>query len=157
MHILLQETTRQVLGSLEKELKLRTKASWAPCFCTILLLCICTEELQVAVDGFAVHTVLNKDRIPPISRETGIQVSRKLEHLLYADCANLFHSIYRSRKPKTGQRYEQGFNPIRDGLEANEDEGLTPEMRNLVEDIRDILAIEGRTLPCSPTKMYCFS
>jgi hypothetical protein len=48
MFVLLKETTRRVLENLEKELRSRTRASWAPCFCVILILCICAEELQVA-------------------------------------------------------------------------------------------------------------
>jgi hypothetical protein len=157
MLVLLQETTRQVLEDLEKELKSRTKASWAPCFCVISILCICAEELQVAVDGFAVHQMLNKDRTNPMSREDGVEISRRLDDLLYRDCANLFHAIYKSRRPKSGQRNERGFNPIRDGVDVDEEEGLTQAMHDLLEEIREILANHGILHPCSRNQMYCFS
>jgi hypothetical protein len=157
MLVLLQETTRQVLESLEKELRSRTKVSWAPCFCVILILCICAEELQVAVDGFTVHKILSKDRMNRISREDGVEISRRLDDLLYRDCANLFHGIHRSRRPKTGQRYEHSFNPIRDGVHVNEEEGLTQAMHDLVEEIREILAIHSIINPCSRNQIYCFN
>jgi hypothetical protein len=95
------------------------------------------------VDGFAVHQMLNKDRTNPIFREDGVEISRRLDDLLYRDCANLFHSIHRSHRPKAGQRYEHGFNPIRDGVDVDEEEGLTQAVHDLVEEIREILDIHG--------------
>lgn len=144
MYLLMQETTREVLGGLEKLLKRRTKASWAPCFCTLLILCICAEELQVAVDGFALHKITRNDKTNFISREDGVETSRKLDDLLYGDCKTLFHGIYKSHKPKQGQRAEQLFNPIRDGMKVDGEEGMTPAMNDLVEDIVKVLDIHGK-------------
>jgi hypothetical protein len=144
MHLLLQEITRDVLRDLEKELRTRSKASWAPCFCTILLLSICAEEVQASVDGFAVHSSRGKAGKRAISRGDGIEISRRLDDLLFADCKVLFHSIYRSGKGSFGQKNETGFNPVRDEFQIDERKGLTQEMCDLVEDIQGILDIHGK-------------
>lgn len=144
MHLLLQETTRDVLDRLERELKTRTKASWAPCFCTILILCISIEELQIAVHGFAVHKATRKSKTNCFSRASGFETSRKLDELLYNDCKTLFHAIYNSHKSKSGLRNEKGgFNPIRDAYDVNENEGITQAMHDLVGEVHELLGDSG--------------
>ncbi|KAF4627341.1 hypothetical protein G7Y89_g10813 [Cudoniella acicularis] len=144
MHSLLRETTEEVLAELEKELKTKyKKASWAPCLCTILILCMCTESLQVAVDGFAVHLMNSGQDTKCMSRAAGLDLSRRLDELLLADCKALFHGIHKSHKLRAGQKSERGFNPIRDGFDINEMEGLTQEMHDLVEDVHEILGMYG--------------
>ena len=135
MHQLLRETTKEVLEDLDRELRGRTKQSWAPCFCCILILCICTEEIQIAVDGFAVH---NQPKQDSMSRKTGAEISRKLVDELIMVCKYFFHEIYRTSKG--GTRYSKGgFNPLRYGFDIDEKEGLTPAMHDLVEDIRRVI------------------
>jgi hypothetical protein len=144
MHLLLQDITQDVLRDLEKDLRTRSKASWASCLCTILLLCICAEEVQASIDGFAVRSSKRRANEHAISREDGIGIARKLDDLLFADCKLLFHSIYRSGKGKFSQKSERGFNPIRDEFQIDVSKGLTQEMCNLVEDIQEILDIHGK-------------
>src|SRR5580700_2173690 len=55
MYRLLHEVTRDVFERLEKELRTRTKGSWATSFCVILILSSCVEAVQVAADGFVLH------------------------------------------------------------------------------------------------------
>jgi len=144
MHSLLRDLTQDVLRDLEKKLMKRTEASWAPCFCTILILCICVEEVQASIDGFAVHSSKKKAGEGAISREDSIGISRRLDDLLFADCKVLFHGIYRSGKGSSGQKNETVFNPIRFEVQIDESKGLTQEMCDLVEDIRDILDVHGK-------------
>jgi hypothetical protein len=143
MHSLLRDLTQDVLQDLEKKLRRRNEASWAPCLCTILILCICIEEVQASIDGFALHSNRKKVGEGAISREDGIGISRRLDDLLFADCKVLFHGIYRSGKGSFGQKNERGFNPIRDEFQIDESKGLTQEMYDLVEDIQGILDIHG--------------
>jgi hypothetical protein len=146
MHLLLQDITRDVLRELERELRTKAKSSWAPCFCTILLLCICAEEVQASIDGFAVYSARGRANGRVMSRKEGIGISRKLDDLLFAHCKSLFHDIYKSCKGNFGQenRNELGFNPIRDELRIDKSKGLTQEMCNLVDDIDKIFSIHGK-------------
>jgi hypothetical protein len=146
MHSLLQETTREVLDALEKELKTRSKASWAPCFRTIAILCICIEELQVAIDGFVVQKITQKRESKCTSREDAHDIARKLDDLFYTDCKTLFHDIYRSCRTKKGRKYEQSFNPIRDGVKVDQDEGNLLGLQALIGDIHEILGTYGIVL-----------
>jgi hypothetical protein len=144
MHLVLQDTTRDVLDRLERELKTRTKESWAPCFCTILILCICIEELQIAVDGFAVHQATRRSKTNGFSRASGFETSRRLDDLLYNNCKTLFHAIHNSYKSRAGRRNEKGgFNPIRDTYDVNEKDGVTQAMHDLVGEVHEILGDSG--------------
>jgi hypothetical protein len=143
MHLLLHDLTRDVLEDLEKALRTKSKASWAPCLCTILLLCMCAEEVQASFHGFAVHSSKGKGG-SAISHEDGIEISRKLENLLFADCKVLFHYIYKSGKKSFGRKNERGFNPILDGFQVDESKGLTQEMYDLADEIHEILRIHGK-------------
>jgi hypothetical protein len=134
----------RVLDRLERELKTRTKESWAPCFCTILILCICIEELQIAADGFAVHKAIRRSKTNGFSRASAFETSRRLDGLLYSNCKTRFHAIHNSRKSRARRRNEKGgFNPIRDSYDVNEKEGAAQGMHNLVGEIHEILGDSG--------------
>jgi hypothetical protein len=149
MNTLLYEITREVLEGLEKELRTRTKASWATSFCVILILCICMEAVQVDTDGYIVQNIVNgKARgNRAMTRDAAIDVCRSLDDLPFKHCTDLFHGIYRTRKPKTGHRNERGFNPIRDGVDLDEKEGLNSATVQLVDDIRRIMIDYGGIVP----------
>src|SRR5208282_4174347 len=80
MKLLSEELTQDVLTGLDWELKQKNPQSWALCLCTRLILCICVEELQVAVDGFVYFMISHggaKD--PKYVRECGAQICKRLE------------------------------------------------------------------------------
>ena len=140
MYEILQELTRDVLEGLEKELRTRSKASWAATFCVILILSICVEAVQVATDAFIVQALIKgADTIGKATRDTGIEISRSLDDLLFKHYTELFHLIYRTSRPKHGHRNERGFNPIRDGVDIDEKEGINNSTEHLVNDIRKII------------------
>lgn len=149
MNTLLRDITREVLEGLEKELRTRTKASWATCFCVILILCICIEAVQVDTDCYIVQNIVNgKARANrAMTRGAVIEICRSLDDLPFKHCTDLFHGIYRTRKPKTGHRNERGFNPIRDGVDLDEKEGLNGATVQLVDDIRKIMIDYGDGVP----------
>jgi len=132
MQMLLHEMTREVLEGLEKELRTRVRASWPTAFCVILVLCLCIEMVQVATDGFVVHTQRHEGGDSVLLRETGIEICRSLDGRPYNGWANLFHAVHRSHKK------QRGFNPIRDGLGVDEKEGLDQAALNLVNEIHQI-------------------
>ena len=142
MQLILSETTRKVLHDLEKQLRLRSKAAWVPCFSCVILLCICIEEIIIAIDGFVLHK--NTDNhVPTFNESDMMQSIRRLEDF-FIDLKTLFHEIYRSAKDRTGPKNERAFNPVRDGIDVDEAEDLTEDMRTLVKDIHRTLDTCGK-------------
>jgi hypothetical protein len=133
---LLHEVTAEVLEGLEKELRSRTRSSWAMSFCIILVLSMYAEMVQVVTDVRLVRQILEGSSV---SRDISIETCRILDDLPIAQCSEIFHAVYHTSKPIRGPRNERGFNPIRDGLEVDAEEGINQDMADLVEQIRDIV------------------
>lgn len=140
MHALRERLMREVLEELEKELRTRSKAVWAPCFCVALILCMCVEEAQIAMDAFAMHTrALGAMQDAP-SSQTTIESCRKLDDLLFNHLLDLFHGVYKTHQTSKPQRSCRVYNPIRDGPETNIKEGLDQKSADLVSEFRGIIA-----------------
>lgn len=136
MHGWLCDMTAKVLEGLDAALApmlQRTKAAWADHFCTVLILCICIEAVQVASDGH-VMAALRKDPVSPLNRVT---TCRELDEGAYTHFTDLFHTFYKTQKK---------VNPIRDGLKANESDGITQQMEDLVLEIKDIMKRHGKQI-----------
>ena len=143
MHALRQQLMREVLKELEKELRAGSKAVWAPCFCVALILCMCVEEAQIAMDAFAMHTrVLGSEQDSPSSQAT-IESCRKLDDLLYSHLIELFHGVYKTHQTSKSHNSGRVYNPIRDGPEIDVKEGLDQEAADLVFEFRHIIADHG--------------
>jgi hypothetical protein len=147
MHDLLQSTTRDVLEDLETELRARKRASWPTTFCVILILCLCIEAVQVATDVFVVYTKLREGEGSTMQRETAMRIARELDDRPYSHWTTLFHAIYRSHKTPNKQRAENAFNPIRDGLQIDNEYGLEEKEVRLVEEIRQLISEYGKSRP----------
>ncbi|KAF8853562.1 hypothetical protein BDZ45DRAFT_76216 [Acephala macrosclerotiorum] len=140
MHALREGLMREVLEELERDLKTKSKALWAPCFCVTLILCMCVEEAQIAMDAFAMHTrVLGAVQDAPAS-ETTIESCRKLDDLLFNHLLELFHGVYRSHQASKPNSNCRVYNPIRDGPETDIKEGLDQKSADLVSEFRNIIA-----------------
>jgi len=116
MHKLHRETTKEVLEGLEKSMRQRTKDSWGPSFCSILLLCLCIEGLQTAADSFVISDIMKSEFEGVQSeydRSQSFDVCQALEELPFHQCTRLFHDIYRSHKESNGGSREGGLNPFR--------------------------------------------
>lgn len=144
MHVLQRELTLKVLKGLERELKTRSKSSWAISFCVILILSMCMEAVQVAVDGFLVQKMLETDgtNTLPVSRDDGFDISRRLDDLPFEDCREIFHMIYKSNN-------ERGFNPIRDGIHVDKLQGIDEDTVQLVNEIGRIMRDHRKYITCS--------
>lgn len=125
MYSLIRETYLDVLEELEKELRPKDPALWAPTFCCIMILCMCAEMVQTTADFRIVNALddknkstsgLDKNGNSP-SRDDSIDVCRKLDDLPIANVASIFHLIYKTAKLRDGSKREESFNPIRDGLD----------------------------------------
>ncbi|KAE9378477.1 hypothetical protein N431DRAFT_528799 [Stipitochalara longipes BDJ] len=140
MHTLRQQLMREVLEELEKELKTRSKAVWAPCFCVALILCMCVEDAQIAMDAFAMHTrILGAEQDAPSSQAT-IEACRKLDDLLFIHLLELFHGVYRTHQTSKALNSSRVYNPIRDGPDIDVKEGLDQESADLALEFRQIMA-----------------
>jgi hypothetical protein len=144
MITLLRGVTREILEDLEKELRTRSKAVWATCFCTVCILIFCMEEVQIATDGFVMHKRLyNPDGNNP-SPEDAIEICRKLDELPYAYLIELFHGVYKTRKLPMRHRGDHIYNPIRDGAEVDREEGVDQEAVDLANEARLIIKDYGK-------------
>jgi hypothetical protein len=144
----MQELLDEEVGALLTDLddlflkSTRTKASWTESFSAVLILLMCIEAVQTASDGHA-STVLsrNKSDAANLSRPAMCQ---QLDNTLFAHLKDEFHTFYKSHRTRTGQRNEIGFNPLRHGLEIDRDDGTTQEMRELVNQIKQIRTRYGK-------------
>jgi hypothetical protein len=114
MHKLHREITLHVLEDLERSLRSRTKDSWGPSFCTILILCLCIEHLQSAADIMVVCDMREKGAAASYTRDQSWTACEELEEYPFSQCKKLFHDIYRSHRDAShGGRGEKAFNPLR--------------------------------------------
>lgn len=144
MQNLLRDTTRTVLRGLETEILIIPKSpdTWADNFCIVLILCMCIEAVQVESDSRAM-TALRKDPTCTLSRT---DICQKLDYVPFGQLTNLFHTAYRTKRAKSNHENKIGINPIRYGFPIKEGEGITPQMRTLVNEMKIIMTSRGRGL-----------
>ena len=143
MHALRIEVMREVLEELEKELRTKSKAVWATCFCVTLILCLCIENAQTAMDAYTMHTRVHGAPNETPSSEATIETCRKLDDLLFSHLLELFHAIYKTRQDSKQYNGGRGYNPIRDTPKIDIKEGLDHESAGLAIEIRQIIATYG--------------
>jgi hypothetical protein len=139
MQGLLSETTNAVLEELDKVMaKSKAKpSSWADIFCVVLILCMCIEAVQVASDSYAMVS-LRKDSKCGLDR---LKICQELDERPFKYLTELFHLAYKTPK---ANRKNPGFNPIRNGLVVNKEEGITKQMVKLVHEVKGIMATHGK-------------
>jgi hypothetical protein len=148
MHSLICNTYLEVLAELEKDLRPKELALWAPTFCCILMLCMCAEMVQItsdlrvvnALDDISKSTDGRDKNGNSASRADSIDVCHKLDGLPIASIESSFHLIYRTAKIKDGSKREQGFNPIRDGLDIVRKAKLGKDVEEFVDRMIAIVA-----------------
>jgi hypothetical protein len=141
LNMLQHELTLEILEKLQRELRRRSRASWAISFCVILILSMCMEAVQLSVDGFIVQKMLENDgtNTLPVSRDDGFDIARRLDNHPFKACVDIFHMIYRSGESTAGSN-KGGFNPIRDGIELDPAHGIDEDTVKLVNEIRRIMS-----------------
>ena len=130
-----QELAYEILAGLEKILRSRTKDSWPVSLCTILLLCMCIEEIRVRqIRSAGIDHFNGKE---PSTENLGIEACRTLENSSLKAITGIFHDIYKTnRSPADGGAREGGFNPLRQALADGGDLnfGLDEAARYMVWD-----------------------
>ncbi|KAH6661963.1 hypothetical protein B0J14DRAFT_687579 [Halenospora varia] len=148
MYSLIRDTYAEVLEELEESLRPKDLASWAPSFCCILILCMCAEMVQITTDHRVVCALDDMSKSEDgrdkngntVSQEDSYDVCHKLDDLPIASAESNFHATYKSFKLKDSTKREQGFNPIRDGLDAVRKAKLGLDVEEFVGRILDIVA-----------------
>ncbi len=142
MHVLLKGLTKDVLENLEGELKKKTQSSWPSSFCVILILCLCTEDIEVAADMYVRYGI---DDVYYGRRCESYKICQILESEPYRQFTQLFHDFYGTFKQPNGHRTDGCFNPILNGVNNRLD--WSQPTRNMVYDIRRILDDYRRYIP----------
>ena len=117
---------------------------WATCFCVALVLCVCIEDAKIAMDAFAMHTRIHGVESHAPSPEATMENCRKLDDLLFGQLVELFHTIYETHDTSKECNSGRAYNPIRDKPVIDVKEGLDRKSRDLVNDIRQIIAKHGQ-------------
>jgi len=162
MYSMIRETYVEVLEELEKDLRLKGPALWAPTFCCILVLCMCAEMVQITSDLRVVNALDDMSKSTDgldkngnsASREDSIDVCRKLDDLPLASAESSFHLIYKTVKLKDGSKRDRGFNPIRDGLNTVRKAKLGKDVEDFVSRIQAVV-VNHRECP-SPGSFYTY-
>jgi len=135
MHKLRVETTKDIFDDFEKQLKTRKKEVWATCFSVIVILCMCMEEAQIAVNLLFVHKRTYEPKEVPPTKEV-MDIYRNLDDYPFRHLTELFHATFKTQKKSL-------YNPIRDGLGADGDGAILQDSVELVNEVRQIKRYYG--------------
>ncbi|CZR65269.1 uncharacterized protein PAC_15169 [Phialocephala subalpina] len=142
----MKRETASLLEELQRELYSKKKSAWATTFCVILILCICMEEVQTAMEGLVLHLREHPGSANADEDEV-ITVCRRLDDLPFAHMCELFHMAFKTHKigdMSSGKRKRKssttGFNPLRgEMIERNESDGFGKEAVELIGEIQTIM------------------
>lgn len=136
MHGLRVQLTQEVLSGLEKTIKTRSKEAWITSFSVIILLCICMEQAQIAIDGLFMHKKEHQPEEDIPASEIVVDMYRKFDDHLFRHLTEFFHEVFRTRKSRI-------YNPIRDGYQTNRAECNGEGTEQLVKEVRRIINDHG--------------
>lgn len=147
MLTLIRETYLAVLDELDKDIRSQDCTNWVSNFSCILVLCMCTEMVQVTSDFRVINSLEeiseSSNRLDKngnsASREDSINVCRQLDERLISTATSSFHLIYRFIKRKNGSKLVQGFNPIRDGVDIISKANVGHDVELFAHRIRSLL------------------
>ncbi|CZR66934.1 uncharacterized protein PAC_16835 [Phialocephala subalpina] len=142
----MKRETASLLEELQRELYSKKKSAWATTFCVILILCICMEEVQTAMEGLVLH-LREHPGSATADEDEAIAVCRRLDDLPFAHMCELFHMAFKTHKigdMSLGKRKRKssttGFNPLKgEMIERNESDGFGKEAVELIGEIRTIM------------------
>lgn len=130
MHLVQQKLTAAVLRDLHDEIRKHSTESWTSSFGTIVILCLCTEELQVAVDGFT--TLIGNSKR---ESQDGLNTCRRLDETIEM-FTNIFHDVYGTHKPNKKSR-TRGLNPFHSDPATRAELGYAAV--NMVTKVGDVI------------------
>lgn len=142
MYAVMRDITRDILADLEQVFhQPRNKSTWAETLCVTMILCMCVEELQVAIDACVAFATED-----PSLRLSGIKILRRMETHALEHIVLMFHAVYRTGRSSLNKKRDSGFNPIRNSLLIDAENGITQPMVDLVHEFRQIIKDHGKYL-----------
>jgi hypothetical protein len=138
MNSLLEDLTKEVLEGLDKQLRQKKTKAWAICLCIFLVLCMCAEEIEVAVDAFVIFKASSEDGHPNPIVQDGTEACGKLEKETLEHSWLLLNGILK--------RILKKHNPFRYGYGIGDEPSQNEAEVNLVKDIRQLMIDHGNRL-----------
>lgn len=123
-----------LLLGLERECKSRERTSWAICLCTIFVLCMIVEELQMVFDGMVIYNIFRESEDPDQAAKSGTTCCRNLELVLTDYCWHIFFMK------------DRNYNPIKDGYPKDDGWQNQGEV-DLFKEVREVGRDFGIVLP----------
>jgi hypothetical protein len=139
MNTLLREKMREVLRDLEKALKRRDKFLWGTTFCVVSILCICIEEVQIALDEFAVHIFQHGSPTERLSSSYIVEKCQELDEIPYVHHSRFFHGVYKNSQILPLEGIGNSSQHGRDAPAAAANSDSRDATASLVCDIRRLL------------------
>lgn len=134
---MLQGAYEEVLSRLEKNLRRRTKAWWATCFGSILILTICAEVVQTGIDLSLASDTEHQSALD--SRNESFMYGSRLEEVIL-NVTNTFHGFYKTNTNGISKGKNKSFNPLRDDISYDDAASLGPDTVRLINNVKSIVA-----------------
>jgi hypothetical protein len=134
--LIYQGLLSEVLEGLDRAYEKKDMISYAICFCTILILCMIVEELQIGFDGMVIVNISHGDD-PAQAVRSGTTCSRELDQVLTEYYWPRFFNMHRK------------YNPIKDRCPQDDGSGQSRGMADLFTNICEIIHDHGNRQPLS--------
>lgn len=133
MNDLLNDLTKELLDQYNWELRHKRPETWLLCLLTHLILCMCAEQVQTAVDGFIFLRISHGGGDPTTIRRCGTEVCRRLETVTLDHSWDLIRgklkTLLRKRNP-----FKYGYQIDESGIQKESELNLVNEFRQIMSD-----------------------
>ncbi|EFX05575.1 hypothetical protein CMQ_3644 [Grosmannia clavigera kw1407] len=104
---LMQEEVDKLFKMFTRDLKPKSRNSWAPCLAAFLVFCLFMEAVGLALDHFALahnESDIQNERAmqPNFARSEAVKLGRAIENLPFRQFAHQFHYIYQTGATASG-------------------------------------------------------
>lgn len=142
LFLMIEVTYQEVLDGLDEELKRKSRASWATCFCVLAILHMCAELVQIGTD-LRLTSACDEGRELP-TMDKSLKLAKEVEEWAVGVSTGLFHTVYKTGKYNSGSEKGCDFNPVRDEIEDKNIPIVGMSTVHLVESIRAIISNPGK-------------
>lgn len=140
LDLLLEDLTKELLDEFNSELRQKRTETWPECLCTLLVLCLTAELVQIGVDG-VVSVQISKDDTgdSKLIRQYAIEVCHRLETQILEHSLVLVNGKLKVMLKK--------HNPFRNGCATDDGPAQNEVKRTLIDDLRQVLSSHGELFP----------
>jgi hypothetical protein len=133
LDLLLEDLTKELLDEFNSELRQKRTETWPECLCTLLVLCLTAELVQIGVDG-VVSVQISKDDTGDsnLIRQDAMEACHRLETQI------LEHSLVLVNGKMKGMLNKQS--PFRHGYAMDDGSAQNEVKRTLIDDLRQVLS-----------------